>query len=243
MRASEKTPDSRRIRILVAAEGTAHLDLLADAVAPLEPAHIVRVGRVDEAARAAVHHKVAEALVGLPEGASSEHALRLIGQLVTSGACPVVVVTRTRDVRFLADAASSGIYAHVTELEPLALRTAIDFARQRFAEHARARQAMTKGIVIERAKGIIMERYGVEERTSFEMLSRETRNANLTLVDAAERIVNSHRLLPSTATRARRRRRRSSNGSNGAVVVLVGALASAAELANELFPSLSGYAG
>jgi hypothetical protein len=239
MRATTKTPDSTRIRILVAAESGAQLDLLAAAAAALEPTQILRAGCVDEAAVRAGEGKVAVALVGHADGASSEYALGLIREVVTSGACPVVVVTGTTDGRFLADAASAGVYAHASELEPMALRTAVAFAQQRFAEHERTREAMAKRIVIERAKGIIMERYGVEERTSFDMLRRETRNANLTLVDAAEIIVRSHRLLPSGATRAHRRRRLP-HGPSGAVAVLVGALAPAAGLLNEIAPALTG---
>jgi response regulator NasT len=53
--------------------------------------------------------------------------------------------------------------------------------------------------VTERAKGILMERHGIDEREAFEMLRTEARHSNRKVVDIAEAVLTSHRLLPKSA--------------------------------------------
>jgi len=50
--------------------------------------------------------------------------------------------------------------------------------------------------LIERAKGILMERHAVAEDVAFEMLREHSRTTNRKLVDLAEAVVDGHRLLP-----------------------------------------------
>jgi response regulator NasT len=50
---------------------------------------------------------------------------------------------------------------------------------------------MERRSVVERAKGILMERHNLEERAAFDMLRREARSANLRIVDAAGRILEA----------------------------------------------------
>jgi AmiR/NasT family two-component response regulator len=59
--------------------------------------------------------------------------------------------------------------------------------------------ALDKRAVVERAKGILMERYALDERAAFDMLRREARNQNLRLESAAQLILDGHRLLPKQA--------------------------------------------
>jgi response regulator NasT len=50
--------------------------------------------------------------------------------------------------------------------------------------------------VIERAKGILMERHSVDESGAFEMMRAHSREANRKVVDVAGAVVDGHRLLP-----------------------------------------------
>ena len=102
-------------------------------------------------------------------------------------------------------AAALGIYAHTTRLDPGLLRGAVDVAMRRFQEHADLNLVMNRRALVERGKGVLMERYGLDERGAFDMLRGEARANNLRIADAAERILGSHRLLPTEPRRSRRR--------------------------------------
>jgi AmiR/NasT family two-component response regulator len=190
------------MRILVANEGLEEINALARAAEELGEV-VAREVRVAEVARVAAEEDVELALVGLPAGESADHALAMIAQLVQGGLCPVVVITSDDDGGFLSKAAEMGVYAH-TRLEPARLRSAVNVAMRRFQEHADLKVVMDRRALVERAKGVLMERYGLDERAAFEMLRSEARSTNLRLVDAASRILDSHRLLPRERPARRR---------------------------------------
>ena len=50
--------------------------------------------------------------------------------------------------------------------------------------------------MIERAKGILMERHGIDDDAAFEMLRDASRTDNRKLMDLATAVVDGHRLLP-----------------------------------------------
>ena len=188
----------------MANQGAEQLATLAAAAEAVGAEVVARVKQVEDVARVAAEEAVDLALVGLPAGESAAHALGLIGQLVQGGLCPVVVITDIDDPPFLAKAAAAGIYAHTVQLEPVALRSAIDVALARFEEHAQMKSVMERRLVIERAKGVLMERYDLDEDAAFEMLRRETRGAHLKLADAAELVVRGRQVLPADGPRQRR---------------------------------------
>jgi response regulator NasT len=55
---------------------------------------------------------------------------------------------------------------------------------------------MERRAVIERAKGILMERHGVDDRAAFQRLRDHARNGNRRVVDVATAVVDGHALLP-----------------------------------------------
>jgi response regulator NasT len=190
-------------RILVANEGAEQLATLAAAAESVGAEVVARAMRVADVARVAAEEAVDLALVGLPRGESAAHALGLIGQIVQGGLCPVVVITDIDDPAFLAEAAKAGIYAHTMQLDTVPLRSAINIALARFEEHAQMKSVMERRLVIERAKGILMERYDLDERAAFDMLRRETRGAHLKLAEAADLVVRGRQMLPAEARRRR----------------------------------------
>jgi response regulator NasT len=195
------------MRILVANEHAAQLDALTAAVEGLGDDVVAREAHVDQVADLAASERPDLALVALPSGENAEHALAMIAELVAGAVCPVVVVTPSVDSDFLAEAAALGVYAHTTDLSPPTLRSAIAVASARFRDHAHTKAALEKRTVVERAKGILMERYGLDEHAAFQMLRREARNENLRLMAAAELILQGHRLLPHDRERESRSRR------------------------------------
>ena len=48
-------------------------------------------------------------------GESSEHALDLIGRIVTEAACPVIAILDVEDEAFISEAAKRGIFAYITK--------------------------------------------------------------------------------------------------------------------------------
>ena len=56
--------------------------------------------------------------------------------------------------------------------------------------------ALDRRAVIERAKGILMERHGIDDRQAFELLRSHARSNNRKLVDVARAVSDGHLLLP-----------------------------------------------
>jgi response regulator NasT len=67
---------------------------------------------------------------------------------------------------------------------------------RRFAEYHDLEGAFGRRAVTERAKGILMERHSVDERSAVAMLLSTSRNTNRKLIDVATAVVDRHRLLP-----------------------------------------------
>jgi AmiR/NasT family two-component response regulator len=131
-------------------------------------------------------------------GENSQQALELIRTIVLEAACPVIAILDVQDRAFIDRAARLGIFsyiAHGGDLEEM--QSAIDIALERFAEYHALEGAFGRRAVTERAKGILMERHGLDEQRAFLLLRAEARRTNRKIVDVAEAILASHRLLPS----------------------------------------------
>jgi response regulator NasT len=95
-----------------------------------------------------------------------EHALSLISEAVEFASGPVIATVRDGDADFLARAAEHGIAAYVQGTDPEAVQGAIEVALRRYRETAhlagkvdQLEGALQRRVVIERAKGILMERH------------------------------------------------------------------------------------
>jgi AmiR/NasT family two-component response regulator len=131
-------------------------------------------------------------------GENSGHALESIRSIVREASCPVIAILDLQDRDFVDRAARLGIFAHIahqTDLDELA--SSIDIALQRSAEYHALEGAFGRRAVTERAKGVLMERHGVDEQHAFEMLRDHARRTNRKVVDVAEAVLASHPLLPT----------------------------------------------
>ena len=134
---------------------------------------------------------------------SSSQALGVIGKIVHEAACPVVAILDTQNPAFVKEAAKLGIFAYIADGEDREeLQSAIDVALRRFAEYHALEGAFGRRAVTERAKGILMERHSVDEQRAFGMLRDEARRTNRKIVEVAESVAASHRLLPSLSEAA-----------------------------------------
>jgi response regulator NasT len=132
-----------------------------------------------------------------------EHALALIGEAVEFASGPVIAHIRDGDVDFMARAAERGISALIESTSPESVQGAIEVALRRYREAAelsdkvgQLETALERRTVIERAKGIVMERHSVDERAAFELLREHARSSNRRVIDVARAVVDGHGLLP-----------------------------------------------
>ena len=137
------------------------------------------------------------ALVELARGAGP--ALQLVERLAGAAAFPVVVVTEEADPMRDREAAARGAFACVTHDDVRSWQGTIEFVARRFGDYRRLAAAFERRAVIERAKGIMMERHSVDESSAFEALRQHARNANRRLVDVSTHITESHALLRGAA--------------------------------------------
>jgi AmiR/NasT family two-component response regulator len=135
-----------------------------------------------------------------------EHALALIQETVEYASGPVIAQTRDNDVEFVSRAAERGIAAWIDSIAPEVVQGAIEVALRRYEEQQRLEtkveqleSALDRRAVIERAKGILMERHGIDDRAAFEQLRDHARSQSRRVVDVARAVTEGHALLPPRA--------------------------------------------
>ena len=185
------------LRILIANQLAQRLDYVTATVVGLGHEVIARSIDVADVAAITARERPDVALVGL--GESSQHALDLIDQIVRGAACPVIAILETDDHAFINEAAKRGIFAYITDGDPGDLQSSIDIVLRRFAEYQNLEGAFGRRAVIERAKGILMERHSIDDNDAFELLRTHARSSNRKLTDIASAIVDGHRLLPGVS--------------------------------------------
>ena len=165
-------------------------------------------------------HQVAEMAIGLQEAAemiarddpdlsivvvyrNDGYALDLIEEIAEYARGPVIALVDHEDPGFVAQAASRGIWAYARAGTGESIQSAIEVAVRRHAEKRalaeqvqRLESALERRAMIERAKGIIMERHNVSEREAFDRLRDHARSRNRTVVDVAASVSEGHALLP-----------------------------------------------
>jgi AmiR/NasT family two-component response regulator len=186
-------PDVKRLRVLVANERQDRLADVANLVAALGHEVLAPQIEVSEVGPVTAREHPDVAFVGL--GASSQHALELIEEIVHEAACPVVALLHAPDPEFVVEAAKRGIFAYISDGEPQEWQNSIEIVLRRFAEFRDLEGAFKRRAVTERAKGILMGRYGIDEDRAFQMLRAETRRSQSVLVETAQSVIDG-KVLP-----------------------------------------------
>src|SRR6185295_5422033 len=195
------TISETNLRVLIADENEEALHSLHDVLA--------RLGHEVTPYAVSVHDAVELIATEDPELAivvvhdDDEHALALISEAVTFASGPVIAQLPDADVDFLARAAEVGISAYAESMDPESVQGAIEVAVRRYREARRLTEkvaelegALERRGVIERAKGILMERHASSEREAFDMLRDLARATNRRVVDVAQAVLDGHALLP-----------------------------------------------
>ena len=186
--------ETQMLRVLVATEDPCALEELCRAVESLGHRVVARGAEVGDVPSLTERARPEVALVGT--GRSSEHALSLVARIVREATCPVIAVLRAPDPELAAHAARRGAFACVAHADRDELACAISVALERYAEFRGLRGAFGRRAVIERAKGILMERYGVDEDAAFALLRRYSERRGMKLADVATAVAEAHALLP-----------------------------------------------
>jgi response regulator NasT len=181
------------LRVLIASEEADHLPVIARVVTGL--GHVIVAAEIDpDDIGGATRRELADvALVGL--GESSGHALELISRIVHEAACPVIALIHDSQPGFVNEAAKRGVFAYVTDDDPQTLQSTLEIVLRRFAEYHSLEGAFARRATIERAKGILMAIHGIDEQQAFDLLRSHSQHTGRKLVDLAEAITHSHRLL------------------------------------------------
>jgi AmiR/NasT family two-component response regulator len=191
--AMEEAPS---LRILVTDGIGEQLEVITRTVVGLGHEVIARESSLPEVARLTATERPDVALVIVSQG--TIHALEMIDQIVHEAACPVIAILHAQDRGFIMEAAKRGIFAYVVDGgDPEELQSAIDVVLKRFAEYHNLEGAFGRRAVTERAKGILMERHGVDEEAAFNLLRDHARRKQAKLVDIAEAVVAGQPLLPA----------------------------------------------
>ena len=193
--------DARHLRVLIADEDREALHSLGDVLEGLGHEVAPYVVSVSEAVDLISTEDPDLAIVVVHQ--DDEHALALIAESVEYASGPVIAQTRDGDVEFVARAADHGISAWIESATPTSVQGAIEVALRRYQETERLEEkvgqlesALERRSVIERAKGILMERHGLAEREAFDLMRDHARSQSRRVVDVALSVTEGHALLP-----------------------------------------------
>lgn len=115
---------------------------------------------------------------------------------------PVVIISAYSDPEYVQRSAKVGVFGYL--LKPVTaneLRTSLAVAWSRFRDQARLRSeveelktAMEQRKVVERAKGILMDRLGLRESEAMQRLQKQARDTRRKLHEVAQSILDSEHL-------------------------------------------------
>jgi response regulator NasT len=132
-----------------------------------------------------------------------EHALELIAEINEFATGPVIALLGEHRPDFVSAAAEKGIDAFARPHFLEEVQGAIELAMRHHADTTRLAEqveqlesALERRAMIERAKGILMERHGVDDRQAFELLRQQARRSNRRVIDLAHAVADGHALLP-----------------------------------------------
>jgi AmiR/NasT family two-component response regulator len=196
------TTSERSLRILLANESEEDLEVLGGVLDGLGHDVIPFAVSVAEAIELIAREDPDMAFVVIDT--DDEHALALISETVEFASGPVLVSVReAKDPQVIARAADMGITGYVDSWEAHDVQAAIEVAVRRHREEARLSEkveqlqtALERRTVIERAKGILMERHQIDDGEAFQRLREVARSGGRRVVDVSQAVLDGHSLLP-----------------------------------------------
>jgi response regulator NasT len=188
------------LRILLADEDAGALKILAGQVRDLGHTPTEIAVDLRAAADAIVRDDPDLAIVAVYD--DDGYALDLIEEINAYSTGPVIALLDREDPDFVGAAAERGIFAYARQETAESIQAAIEVAMRRWREQhelheqiERLEGALERRALIERAKGILMERHEIGDRAAFELLREHARSNNRTVVDISAAVGEGHALL------------------------------------------------
>jgi AmiR/NasT family two-component response regulator len=195
-----KNDGTRALRLLLADEDAGALKILAGQVRDLGHTPTEIAVDLRAAAEAIASDDPDLTIVAVYE--DDRHALDLIEEINAYSTGPVIALLDREDPDFVAAAAERGIFAYARQETAESIQAAIEVAMRRWREQhelheqiERLEGALERRALIERAKGILMERNEIGDRAAFELLREHARSNNRTVVDISAAVAEGHALL------------------------------------------------
>jgi AmiR/NasT family two-component response regulator len=192
-------PAIRPLCILAADEDEPRLEELASTLRGLGHDVTPFAVKADQVAQIVEESDPDVAIVALHD--DDDHALDLIDEITSRSSGPVLAALEVEDADFVARAAARGIFAYVRPMGAESVQAAIEVALHRHAdiealsgEVDRLESALERRAIIERAKGMLMERHGIDDRQAFELLRKRARGTNGRVIELARHVVGSRGL-------------------------------------------------
>jgi response regulator NasT len=185
-----------RLQVLIANEQDDRLDTITAIVEALGHEIVGRGFDVGDVGPLSRSTGAEVALVGL--GLDGEHALEQISAIVREAACPVIALLDAKDPSYVHQAAQRGVFAYVVlDGDSGELQNALDITLRRFAEFHNLEGAFGRRAIIEQAKGILMERNGIDAEAAFALLKSHSQQSGQKVSDVAQAMTETHLLLRS----------------------------------------------
>ena len=116
---------------------------------------------------------------------------------------PIVMFTNDSDTSHVKAAVAAGVTAYIVAgLAPERIRPILDVAMARFQheqelrrELADVRTELTQRKLVDRAKGLLMQRQGLSEQQAYDKLRKAAMDRSLKLAQVAQRIIDAAELL------------------------------------------------
>ncbi len=156
------------------------------------------VGEAADGARAlTLVHRLRPDLVFLDIKMPGTDGLQVAKTLLADRAVPVVILTAFADREFVDQAKDAGVLAYLVKpVRESDLLPAIEVARGRFreiqalrAEIGSLEETLAIRKLVERAKGVVMRRLGLDEAAAFAHIQRQARSARKPMKDIAQGIL------------------------------------------------------
>jgi AmiR/NasT family two-component response regulator len=181
------------LAVLVADDQPAALEAAVRLVEAAGHRVVARVSDLARVVEAIGRHGAQVAVIAVHE--NTEKVLDLVERINDTAACPTVLLFDDEDAQLVRDALDRGLDA---------------YAVRRFAElaaHGRQIRDLEAGAqrraLLERAKGVIMERHDVDERKAYDLLRTHARDTRTSLAEVADAVVRARALLGTPPVRPR----------------------------------------
>jgi response regulator NasT len=129
--------------------------------------------------------------------------LSAVEQIVADQLIPVIIISGYSDPDLIDRANEAGVFGYLVKpIDIKELCSTIKIAQRRFEEFrqishdfANVKSALEERKFIEKAKGILMERFGLSEEQAMKAMQKKSRNTNKKLVRVAKDIIVAEKII------------------------------------------------